>query len=219
MDIVEGVTDCCESVSAKYLGGDTKECPELTIAGTSLGLVRTDGVLKRSGANEGDLLAMTGTVGLAGAAFHEIDLDDHDPKARRAALEPRPRIREGVLLSASGCVTSCMDTSDGLAMSVHELSNASGVGFEVMRSKVPVDPAAVAICEKHGKPIDDAALYSGGDYQLLFTIDPSGLGRLASMMKDDITVIGRATKERDVVLIGDGGKVPLPNKGYEHFKG
>jgi len=219
MSMIDGIMDCCESVSAKYLGGDTKECPETTIAGTSLGMVRADGLLKRSGAKSGDLLALTGTVGLAGAAFYEIEDRDHDDRARKAALEPRPRIREGTLLSASGSVTSCMDTSDGLAMSVHELAGASGVGFEIDRDMIPVDQGAIDICKKHSKKVDDVALYSGGDYQLLFTIDPSGLDRVRAMMKANITVIGRATPDRRIILIRDGKRSPLEKKGYEHFKG
>ncbi|QLH75168.1 MAG: thiamine-phosphate kinase [Methanomassiliicoccales archaeon] len=218
MEIVDGIMECCGWASASYLGGDTKETPEITIAGTSFGIVRSDGLLRRSGARPGDLLAVTGTVGLAGAGFLEMDLDEFDEKARSAALEPRPRIKEGTIMSSSGAVTSCMDTSDGLAMSVHELAGASRVGFEVFMKDIPIDPSAARVCRRMGVPTEEVALFSGGDYQLLFTVDPSELGKLRSMLGDGFKVIGRAVEPEAIVLV-DGPYDHLPRKGYEHFKG
>ena len=101
----------------------------MALAGTAVGTVRKDGILLRSGARNGDLLAMTGSAGLAGAGFEDLALETKHPRARKALLEPVPRVKEAALMSASGTVTACMDTSDGLASSIHELSKASGVNF------------------------------------------------------------------------------------------
>ncbi|HSV42438.1 MAG TPA: thiamine-phosphate kinase [Methanomassiliicoccales archaeon] len=217
-EIIGGVIDCVESNSTQYLGGDTKECPELTIAGTSLGLVRHDGILLRSGAKAGDLLAVTGSVGLAGAAYFDLENPEADMTVRRAMLEPRPRLKEGTILSASGVVTACMDTSDGIASSLYELGKASSVGFLVRYGDLPIPDSVRGICGRVGRPVEDAALFSGGDYQLLFTIRPDGLERLRAMLGQDFTVIGKVTAGTDIEMIRDGRTEDLPNKGYEHFK-
>jgi len=218
LDMAEGVRDCCEECSCDYLGGDTKEAGEVTIVGTSLGLVRRDGILRRTGAGPGDLLGITSGLGLASAGFLEIMDDDHDAGARKAALQPRPRVKEGVLLSASGAVTSCMDTSDGLALSVHELAKASSVGFSIDVEKLPVDRTAAAIALRRGKDPTDLAIYGSGDYGLLFTVAPDSVDRLKRIMGSDVAIIGEATEERRNVLRQGGKEGPLLNKGYEHFK-
>ena len=100
-----------EMVAADYVGGDTKECYEMALSGTAIGTVRKDGILLRTGAKKGDLLAMTGSAGLAGAGFQDPSWRAIHPRARKALLEPMPRVKEGAILSASGLVTSCMDTS------------------------------------------------------------------------------------------------------------
>jgi thiamine-monophosphate kinase len=110
-----------------------------------------------------------------------------------------------------------MDTSDGLAMSVHELARRSGVGFKVDRGALPVHREAVSIGERLGRDAMDWALYSGGDYQLLFTLSPEGEGRLRSMLGKGFTVIGEAIKEG--VILEDGERsVFLEDKGFEHFR-
>ena len=154
---------------------------------------------------------------MAGAGWAEIDEEGFHPLARKALLEPFPRTKEGAILSASGCVTSCMDTSDGLAMSVHELARRSGVGFKVDRRALPVHVEAMEIGEKLGLDATDWALHSGGDYQLLFTLDPEGEPRLRSMLGKGFTVIGEAIGEG--IFLEDGDRRSfLEDKGFEHFR-
>jgi thiamine-monophosphate kinase len=219
MKMTDGIRECVAASGMEYLGGDTKECPELTLTGTALGMVRKDGILLRSAARPGDLIAVTGTIGLAGAALVEIELDEFDPRAREAMLEPRPRLKEGTILSASGVVGACIDTSDGLAMSLYELARASGCGFLLDHDKIPIDPGAVSICERHGLDPDEVTLFSGGDYQLLFTIRLGGLERLRGMLGDDFTVIGRIVPGNGRMLSRNGHLKDLPEKGYVHFIG
>ncbi len=116
-ELVQGAADCCDQFGTEYLGGDTKECSELVLTGTSLGVTPRDGLLTRKGACVGDLLMMTGTPGLASAGLMALAQGTSSERTVKALFEPQPRIKEGTLLSASGSVTSCMDTSDGLSMS------------------------------------------------------------------------------------------------------
>ncbi len=217
-EIVRGILDCCECAGGEMLGGDTKEAPELTLSGTALGTVIKKGILLRKGARKGDLLATTGSLGLAAAGYHSIKGSLGNKKAERALLEPQPRVKEGMALSASGAVTSCMDISDGLASSVHTLAEASKVSFEVDYDAIPVETDVIEIARKAGLSPDELVLYYGGDYQLLFTIRPDGLDGLRSLLGDSFTVIGKARATGKSELRKGGRVVPLENRGYEHFR-
>jgi len=215
-DMVQGAADCCDVHGTEYLGGDTKECPQLVLTGTSLGLAPLDGLLRRKGARPGDLLMMTGTAGLAAAGLLALEKGIESPAAVKALFEPRPRVKEGTLLSSSGAVTSGMDTSDGLSMSLHELGQAGGVGFRV--EAVPLDPEVERIASLAGTDAMDIALHGGGDYQLLFTVRPEGLGTVLALLGADAAVIGTCVPGAGNTLKRDGGDEILEPKGYEHFR-
>ena len=162
--------------------------------------------------------SITGTMGLAAAGYHAIEHGIHAPRSIKALMEPVPRVREGRTLSASGAVSACMDITDGLAFSVHQISEASGVGFELDWEAIPVDPEVLDVAKATGEPLEDYVLYYGGDYQLLFTISPEGLDLIGPSLGDVITPIGKVTAREENVLIKDGQVRSLPNKGYEHFR-
>lgn len=217
-EMVQGAADCCDSYGTEYLGGDTKECAELVLTGTSLGVVPRNGLLTRGGARPGDILMMTGTAGLASAGLLALELGTTSEKALKALFEPQPRIKEGTLLSATGAVTSCMDTSDGLSMSLHELAEASGCAFEVDVSAVPIDSEVVRLAKTAKKDHLEVALQGGGDYQLLFTVRPEGLEEVLRTLGNDAKVIGRCIEGKKNVLKRGRSRKELEPKGYEHFR-
>jgi thiamine-monophosphate kinase len=218
-EVARGIKECSEMVSADYVGGDTKECYEMALAGTAVGTVRKDGILLRSGAGPGDLLAMTGSAGLAGAGYEDLSLGSKHARARKALLEPIPRVKEAALLSASGLVTSCMDTSDGLASSIFELSKASGVNFLLNWDSIQIPSDVYEIAELKLLQVEDMVLYSGGDYQLLFTLKRDSEEELHQMLGKDFTVIGEVREQGSNLVRRSGQLLPLEKKGFEHFKG
>jgi len=217
-EMVQGAADCCDQYGTDYLGGDTKECSELVLTGTSLGSTPMTGLLTRNGARVGDLLLMTGTAGLSSAGLLALEHDVASEGAVRALFEPQPRIKEGTLLSSTGAVTSCMDTSDGLSMSLHELGTAGGVFFEVDASKVPIHPEAKRLAGIAKKDQLELALHGGGDYQLLFTVRPESLDDVTGALGNEAKVIGRAIEGRKNILKRGRSRVELEPKGYEHFR-
>jgi len=217
-EMVQGAADCCDQYGTDYLGGDTKECSELVLTGTSLGLVPREGLLSRKGAKPGDHLLMTGTAGLAAAGLKALENKIEAPKAVKALFEPLPRIKEGALLSSSGVVTSCMDISDGLSSSLVELGGASGVAFEVDPKMIPIDPEVIKMAKSYQVDADELALHGGGDYQLLFTVRPDGLSIVKSLLGSDVTVIGRCLEGKVNTLKRGRSNVTLEPRGYEHFR-
>ena len=213
-EMMEGAQECALSVGTEILGGDTKEGKELVIAGTALGEVEKEHILLRRGAREGDLLAVTGTMGLASAGYAAVSNGLDAPDAM--ALIGQNRIRRE--WRYSGSATSAMDVTDGLAYSVHELSRHSGVHFAVDWDAIPVRSEVHEIAKAVDGSVEDMVLHYGGDYELLFTIRPDMLDAARDALNDGFTVIGRAGGQENVLI--KGGKVSyLEPHGYEHFKG
>jgi thiamine-monophosphate kinase len=216
--VAGGMKDCAAEHGTEIVGGDTKESPTLSLSGCALGIVQKDKTLFRRGARPGDLLAVTGKLGSAAVGYNILKQGkaDESGKALKALLRPNPLVEEGMLLSESGKVTSCIDLSDSLASCVHQLGEASGVGFEVELDRVPVSR------EVSGTNLErrEAALYFGGDYQLLLTMkkrDYPTLEKKLAKLGTPLTLIGKATSKRDKVLITRDGLESLENRSYEHF--
>jgi thiamine-monophosphate kinase len=215
--IMKGAQDCCKMVGADLLGGDTKEGKDMVIVGASLGVVDKDKILLRKGAREGDLLAVTGPIGLAAAGYVANTKGIFASRAVKALLEPQPRTKEGVILSSSGKVTSCMDITDGLAFSIGEVSKQSGVHFEVRWCSIPIEDDVHKVSEKSGVSLEEMVMHFGGDYELLFTVSPEAVDDLTTALGGRCHVIGQV-KGNENVLIREGKVVPLDTRGYEHFR-
>ncbi|MDW7726484.1 MAG: thiamine-phosphate kinase [Candidatus Methanoperedens sp.] len=211
--IVKGMDDCAIRFGTEIIGGDTDSHDELTITGTALGVVRKGALITRSGANVGDIACLTGYTGSAGGALHALETNrDASDVITKALFEPFPRIYEGMELGATGAVTSMMDTSDGLALSLHDLGRASDVGFKIYENKLPVHHDLKKLFEDDD--LLDMALYSGGDFELLFTIAPDKLELVKN--KCDMTVIGEVI-DNGIFIEKNGGLEELKAQGYGHF--
>ncbi len=214
--MAEGMRECASRAGTRVLGGDTDQHDELTVCTTAVGSVSKRYCARRRGAQVGDVVAITGTVGEAACGFallsgkaHKHALNAHEVESlTEKALMPTPRVSEGMRI-AEVC-TSMMDTSDGLAMSLHELSAQSDVGFEVDEDALPV-PDSVRACTESAV---DTALYGAGDFELVFTLPEVAVPMLECL---GIATIGRAIEHRGVFLKkSSGARHPIERKGWEH---
>lgn len=213
-EIIRGMDDCVHEFGTEVIGGDTDSHEELTITGTALGLVKKEQLIRRRGAKSGDLVCVTGHLGTAGAALMALNSGIQvSNEIMNVLFEPVPRIKEGIALAGSGAVTSMMDISDGLALSLHDMSTVSGVGFKIYESRIPILPEVKK--SFHGRDLLEAAVYTGGDFELLFTVPPDKIGKARKACA--ITVIGEVI-ESGVYLEKNGELEELSPRGYEHFK-
>lgn len=214
-EMVKGMNECALRYGTQVIGGDTDSHDELTMAGTALGLVKKELLIRRSGAMEGDLVCVTGNPGTAGAALIALDKKiPIDKKILKALFEPVPRIYEGMALAGSRAVTSMMDISDGLALSLHDLSKAGDVGFKIYENRLPVLPEVKRLFR--GEEMLEAVVYTGGDFELLFTVAPDKIEKARRACP--LTVIGEVIGE-GVFIERDDRVEELKAKGYEHFGG
>ncbi len=216
--MARGMRDCARAYGTEIVGGDTDQHAELTIVTTALGRVDKDKVKLRSGARVGDLLCVTGYLGTPAAAYKVLIEGREAPEEDKRVLidgffRPKPRIVEGVRLSMYPEVTAMMDVSDGLGKSVFELSAASHVGFLVDADRLPLRDEARRLA-KDRKELLDMAVCFGGEFELLFTVSPSGIHRIRDV---DFTVIGKVVPE-GLTLDDRGDMRPITCRGYEHLR-
>ena len=213
-ELFSGFRDCAAYYGTRILGGDTDSHQELTLTGTALGWVEKELVLRRSGARPGDLLCTTGSLGGAGGGLYAWQEERLDSPLIEKLLEPEPRLAEGRALAKSGSVTAMMDSSDGLALSLSDLSAASRVGFVVYEERLPL---AEGLEEMVGRDrAVEMALGAGGDFELVYTVGREKLE--AARQACQLTVIGEVVKE-GIWMERDGERMRLEARGYEHMIG
>ncbi len=223
VELSKGINQACKEHKTCILGGDTKEHGEIVISGTAFGVVARDRLLTRSGAQVGDLVCVTGSIGLAAAGFYalvnDLDLDKNlRERAIKAALEPKARIKEGVVLGRYA--NACMDISDGLAYSLYEISRMSDVGIMIHEDKIPIDEGVRTISKLAGVDFDEVVFHKGGDYELLFTVSPEKHNSLIDEIGEigtRISEIGEVTKEGLKIINSRNKIVDLEPRGYESF--
>lgn len=218
LEIVEGAEECARKYNVHVVGGDTKEHKELTLSGVAIGEVEKSKVLLRKGLEVGNLVAVTGPLGGAGAAYIAIRNKIRGISLDRL-LKPTPRIKEGIDLSKFCLATSCMDISDGLASTLYQLSEINGVGFRIYKEKLPIAREAIEVAKYLEMDASSIALFYGGDYELIFGIRREKVeDAIERMGKDKVRIIGEVVEERRITLVRNGEEEEIPDRGFEHFR-
>lgn len=204
----QGLYDCCDQFGVSLIGGDTTQSPHLTLSVTALGWIEQGQAVTRSGAQVGDLVVVSGTVG--DAAFGLAHLGH--PLQRRLDY-PTPRCELGQLLK--NLANSMIDVSDGLAQDLGHILKASNVGARLSLNKLPISDALRNLPEKKQWQY---ALAGGDDYELCFTISPQNYQKLLQKAPNIVTtIIGQIILENALIFEKDGLDHPLQFDGYQHF--
>lgn len=205
--IIDGVFKACDYYSIPLIGGDTNEASEIIISGTALGTC--DKPLMKNTYKQGDLVAITGDIGLAALGF---ELETLDNIYVEKALKPKARIKEGQILKDYGA-TSATDITDGLASELYEIKK-DNFGFMIYEELLDISDEYKNMA--NGLDLDylDLILHVGEDFELLFTIFKDDLEKLPI----DYKVIGEVTDSDVVEITLENGFVDkIKNKGYEHY--
>ncbi|MDG5775678.1 thiamine-phosphate kinase [Haloarculaceae archaeon H-GB2-1] len=201
VSFVDGARDVCDRVDGEYVGGDLDSHAEFTVATTAMG--RTDAPVLRSGASPGEHVYVTGTLGRSAAAIRLFDRGDHDLANELFRFEPR--VAAGSRLAT--VATAMMDSSDGLARSLHQLAEASDCGFAI-DGPLPVDERLRAVVDEDATEV---ATFFGEDFELVFTASESDVEAVRDDLAVDVTRLGTVTED-GVTLDG----APLRDRGYTH---
>ncbi len=221
--LYRGLIDAALEYKFEIWGGDIGEAEEVLIDGFLVGLSANP--IWRYGTRPGDLIVTTGEFGLTGAAFHYL-LRGGTPasercmqKILRATYRPRARLKAGLMLGSIKGVRASIDSSDGLAISLHELASVNKLG--ILIEHVPVAEEAVEYAEANSINPLDLALYGGDEYELVIAVAPESVDSLMKELEGlglSPSIIGRVVEGEGVFLRTPKGLEKVAALGWEHLK-
>ena len=217
----QGLFNAADEFNCVLVGGDTTHGP-LSITIQVHGAIDADHALLRSGANVGDLVLVTGTLGDAAAALAVIQgrLEVGEQGFHylmQSFYRPKPQLHEGQLLAH--IASAAIDISDGLIADLGHICEESLVGAIIDIDRLPLS----GLMEKRVEPVQAVmwALSGGDDYQLCFTLPPQNLNKLEILIKQgkiNATIVGEIVSGSGVTCLKDGKPVQISASGYNHFK-
>lgn len=212
----EGLAAQAQSCAISLAGGDTTQGP-LSISIHAMGYVPVGQAITRSGAQIGDVIMVSGSLGdsAAGLQVMQGQRNAADPLSKRF-WNPTPRIALGQWLR--GKATACLDISDGLVQDLGHILTASGCGADLHMQHLPLSDELLA--HVSASQARDYALNGGEDFELCFTLPAYLIDEAKAYSKSQslpLTAIGHTSAELGCrVWHGDQGPF-TPPQGYQHF--
>jgi thiamine-monophosphate kinase len=219
--LLGGAKALAERTGVTIAGGDVTRCPTLVVSFTVVGWSDDPGeVVGRSGAQIGDLVGVTGTLGEAGAglALLEDRAQLADPEQASALMEryarPEPRLAEGRGLAQAG-VHAMIDVSDGLATDAGHIARRSGVRLELSLAALPVSGPVANVADQLGEDGRVLAATAGDDYELCVCAPPKTRNAINAIVRGSVGVtwIGKVLDGPPGVEFAD---FPGELAGFEH---
>lgn len=232
-EFYEGVYAACEKYGVDLIGGDTSSSQRgFIVSVTAIGEVTPDKFVKRSTAQKGDLLCVSGDLGAAyvGLLFLEREKKiyiespqvqpDLEGEAYVIGRLLKPEARKDIIefFSISGIMpTSMMDISDGLSSEILHICKQSNLGCVLYEEKIPVAEQMKQAAYKFEIDPTACALSGGEDYELLFTIQQSDHDKI--VFNEQISVVGYMTEaESGANIITKGGsRHAITAQGWNHL--
>jgi thiamine-monophosphate kinase len=222
--IGKGLNAGAHEYNAHIIGGDTNEASDLVINISLFGTAKKNTLMLRSGAKPDDLVAVTGLFGKTAAGLKILVEGLKAPKKISktlvdSVLMPYARLKEGSALSQTKAVTASIDSSDGLAWSLHEIAKASNVGFLI--NNLPTAKQAERFAKINKLDPLELTLYGGEEYELVLTVKPKlwkKAEKAVERVGGKLFPIGKVTAEKQVLLEINGKRRIIETRGWEHFK-
>jgi thiamine-monophosphate kinase len=229
-ELYDGIAMAAKVYKVDVIGGDTTSSQKgLIISITAIGEANQDEIVYRNGANDNDLLVVTGDLGSAYMGLQVLerekqvfqvnpnnqpDLDNYTYIIERQ-LKPEARtdVKE-ILEKLEVKPTAMIDVSDGLSSEIIHICKQSNVGCNLFEEKLPVDPQFIAVCEEFNIDSTTIAINGGEDYELLFTIKMDDFDKIKG--NPNFTVIGHTTPETEGIhlITRANTKIPLKARGW-----
>lgn len=198
-----GVERACREFDVTLAGGDTSSADSIFVDVSMIGRVRTGGAILRSGAQAGDGIFVTGTLGLSALGLELLRAGKTGAAVQRH-LYPEPRHRVGA--AVVGRAHAMIDISDGLSSDLMHVVKASGVSARIFQEKLP---RAEGVSDEH-------VLHGGEEYELII-VAPELPSSIDGVRITRIGEIISAEKNPEVLLVDGSGETVLQPQGWDHY--
>ncbi|WP_077920578.1 thiamine-phosphate kinase [Spirosoma sp. 209] len=222
-NVFEGMKLAADEYNTQIIGGDIGGHKADVFVATAFGRVKTSEALLRKNVQDGDLLCVTGTVGLPITAltyFKEVKKtgfslqEEEEERILSSWKRPTPRIYEGILLSSLQLANACQDVSDGLKATIEQMSELSGKTFSVYSDKIPIENSTIKLADFLQIDPIQIAISASVDFELLFTISQENRDRCLEEFNKrgfKMTIIGEVNNlGRNVLLDSNNVERSLP---------
>lgn len=217
-ELLRGLRAACVDYEILLVGGDCVRSKEAAVVTLSLqGVVEPEALCLRSGAQPGDILLVTGSLGEARAGFLQAERGICQGALYEALLCPRAHLGEGRFLAKLAGVHALQDLSDGLFCDVQRLCAASGCGAQIDLESLPCSAAMTAFAAEQGCPAWELAVCGGEDYCLLCSLSPAAFQRIQDTLPSSWHCIGYITAEDAVHYTLGGTRVDVKPACFQHF--
>jgi thiamine-monophosphate kinase len=231
--LYQGMSGCLQPYCCPILGGDISRSPVLTISITAFGQVLPQHLIRRSSAQPGDVIVVTGHHGLSRGglelllnpsltkSLEQSNRTEIVPKLILAHQKPQPRLDILPYLQQFPELSGIagMDSSDGLADAVIQICRASGVGAEIEFNSLPI-PQELLLLTSPEQALE-WVLYGGEDFELVLALPLSQAQSLVGQIGNGAAIIGKIVRNERVVLKDATGirreQVLSLDKGFQHF--
>lgn len=223
---LDGLVEASNEWLCPIIGGNIKDGPNFTATASALGTAHKECLMSRVGAKPGDRICVMGEMGIFWSAVISrlLDIEILNPSdndlLNRSLYKPDAKVQEGIQLSERMLVTSCMDSSDGISGCLQELALVNNVDI-IVDSQALVAHPVVSYIARETKIDVRKLLFSWGNWELVFTVDPQKLPLVIQLAKELDTPffdIGEIRSGNGKVLLDEEGEYgSLTNFASERF--
>lgn len=219
--LYKGFDAACKDYNIQITGGDVTASHQILAVSVFVsGTADKDDIIYRDGAQQDDIICVTGDLGGALAGLRILlrekkawqenpgrqfqpDLENYQYVVQRQLMpKARKDFTDAVLRSACR-PGSLIDVTQGLISEVGKLAKQSGTGAEIYLPAVPVAPETRAVADEMAEDVDKYAFYGGEDFEMLFTLKESEIEKFKSEF-EDFNVIGKMVEKEKQLMINTG---------------
>ncbi len=220
-DLARGFFKSSKEFGVHIIGGDTNEGKELVIEVSMFG-TSSKRIPSRGGAKTGDIIITSGPFGYSSAGL-KIILNGYKAnrqaikKFRNSVFKPNPRLNFG--LEAAKYFSSSMDSSDGLAITLNDMSHQSKKKFVI--TDLPTGNEVIEFARRNKTSLEDLVFCGGEEYEIVSTVHPTNLQKikkLAKKMKVPLSEIGYVSNGKNVILVSNNKSKVIKRCGWTHLR-
>ena len=233
-ELFNGIALAAKIYNVDVIGGDTTSSQKgMIISITAIGNANQEDLVYRNGAQENDLIVVTGDLGAAYMGLQVLEREkqvfqvnpnnqpDLDAYTYLIERQLKPEARKDIkelLEKLDVKPTAMIDVSDGLSSELMHICKQSHVGCNLYEEKIPLDPQLINVCEEFNIDSTTIAINGGEDYELLFTIKLEDFDKIKA--NPNLTVIGHIVAENEGMhlITRANSKIALKAKGWNALK-
>ena len=224
--LYKGMNRCSKAYECMLVGGDTTRSGDRCCLSVSIiGEVEEEKVMTRKGAQVGDLLCVTGEIGMSRVGLEVLESKAGKSRFVNAIhrfLEPRVKLLEVQELLETFHVTSMIDVSDGLASEIGHICKQSRLGCLIREDEIPVAGEVLLWAELRGVSKSKYLFESGEEYEFLFTLDKVSFEQWKADKPEEkdlkFSIFGEMVERDKGILVQRAGETnPLYSNGWDHF--